>query len=243
MSLINNALKKAQRQRSGDPAPLTAGGGAQGRRGHAMPMQTLVLIGFGAAVLIAVSVAFTVFLLRRPAPNSPSTVPPSTVVALPSTSQPSEPATVEPSTVIQQPSTVAPPTDTPATVVSLPTVLPSTVEPPPVVSLPTLTTPPSTGVTAPPSTVAEPTVPSSRQNSQNDGGTVAASSEAIYAFIDKLQVMGIRSSGSDSRVLMNDRVYRVNDIVDRTLMLKLTEVRSDRLIFVDANGVSYTKSF
>ena len=68
-------------------------------------------------------------------------------------------------------------------------------------------------------------------------------SNAIYAFIDQLQVMGVRSSGTDSKVLMNDRVYRVNDFVNRELGLKLTKVNSDSLTFVDANGASYTKQF
>ena len=55
--------------------------------------------------------------------------------------------------------------------------------------------------------------------------------------------MGIRSSGGDSRVLMNDRVFRVNDIVDRNLGLRLTKVDPAMLVFTDSNGAIYTKNF
>jgi hypothetical protein len=55
--------------------------------------------------------------------------------------------------------------------------------------------------------------------------------------------MGIRSSGTDSKVLMNDRVYRVNDYVDRILGVKLVSVSRDTLTFTDANGVTYVKNF
>ena len=55
--------------------------------------------------------------------------------------------------------------------------------------------------------------------------------------------MGIRSSGNESRVLMNDRVYRVNDIVERSLSLRLTKVEADHLTFTDADGIPYVKYF
>ena len=65
----------------------------------------------------------------------------------------------------------------------------------------------------------------------------------IQLFVDAIRVMGIRSSGGESKVLMNDRVYRVNDIVDRTLALKLIKVDPEMLTFSDPNGMIYTKSF
>jgi ribosome-associated protein YbcJ (S4-like RNA binding protein) len=58
-----------------------------------------------------------------------------------------------------------------------------------------------------------------------------------------LKVTGIRSSGTDSKVLMNDRVFRVNDVVDRSLGVRLTKVSSDSLTFTDANGAVYVKYF
>ena len=67
--------------------------------------------------------------------------------------------------------------------------------------------------------------------------------DRVTAFVEGVKVTGIRSSGSESRVLMNERVYRVNDIVDRTLGVRLVKVAVDSLTFADANGVTYVKYF
>src|SRR5687767_2395684 len=71
MSLINEALKKAQRQRleeGADPAGTspTATGGHVARRGKGQGSNTLVLLGSGALVLVVLSVVFTVYLVNRP---------------------------------------------------------------------------------------------------------------------------------------------------------------------------------
>jgi hypothetical protein len=67
--------------------------------------------------------------------------------------------------------------------------------------------------------------------------------ERVAAFVDAVRVTGIRSSGNDSRVLMNERVYRVNDIVERTLGVRLIKAAADSLTFSDSRGVTYVKSF
>jgi hypothetical protein len=64
----------------------------------------------------------------------------------------------------------------------------------------------------------------------------------ILVFIDKLKVLGIRAAGTDSKVLMSGRVYRLNDIVDYELGLRLTGVGTTTLTFLDENGAVYTKS-
>jgi hypothetical protein len=73
--------------------------------------------------------------------------------------------------------------------------------------------------------------------------TAPVPNERIVAFVEAIRVTGIRSSGTESRVLMNERVYRVNEIVDRTLGLKLVKVGADSLTFSDANGATYVKNF
>ena len=67
--------------------------------------------------------------------------------------------------------------------------------------------------------------------------------ERVHAFVDSIRVMGIRSSGTESRVLMNDRVFRVNEIVDRGLDVRLSAVEPGLLTFTDANGATYKKAF
>lgn len=42
---------------------------------------------------------------------------------------------------------------------------------------------------------------------------------------------------------MNDRVYRLNDIVERTLGVRLIKVETNSLTFSDANSVTYVKFF
>jgi hypothetical protein len=63
----------------------------------------------------------------------------------------------------------------------------------------------------------------------------------VLDYIDNLHVTGMRAAGSDSKVLMNDRIYRVNDVVDRELGLRLTGVSTTVLVFTDENGKVYTK--
>jgi len=71
---------------------------------------------------------------------------------------------------------------------------------------------------------------------------VSVTQEAkVYAVIDKLRITGVRGTGSEARVLMNEKVYRINDLVDRELGLRLVEVTSGQLGFVDATGQKYRK--
>jgi hypothetical protein len=71
----------------------------------------------------------------------------------------------------------------------------------------------------------------------------AKADERVAALIDAIRVAGIRNSGTESRVLMNDRVYRINEIIDRASGLRITKVEANALTFTDANGVVYVKSF
>jgi hypothetical protein len=65
----------------------------------------------------------------------------------------------------------------------------------------------------------------------------------IGMFVDKAHVTGIRSSTTGSKVLMNDKVYRLNDVVDRILDLRLVKIEPDSLTFADAHGTTYVKNF
>ncbi len=71
----------------------------------------------------------------------------------------------------------------------------------------------------------------------------AGQSTAILTWLSTLRITGIRPAGADSKVLMNDRVYRLNAVVDYSLGLKLTGVAVQKLTFVDEKGVVYVKEF
>lgn len=71
----------------------------------------------------------------------------------------------------------------------------------------------------------------------------AVANEAILAFLERARVTGVRVSASDPKVLMNDRVYRLNEMVDRDLKLRVISIRDRELQFRDPQGYVYTKSF
>jgi len=262
MSLINEALKKAQRQRHEEPgesataaalpvlAPTSVAPAAEAapvRRGKTSGANSLLLIGSGAVVLVVLSVVVTVVLSNRSAPSGlsapaatvaaarPSPAVPPAAAANPAVESPPPPLTPPVLTppVVQAPapapaaaSAVSSPPPTPA-----PAATPTPVAPTPAASAPIVSTPalPAAEPAPAPVTPAPAAGP-------------ARPDERIAHFVEAIKVTGIRSSGAESRVLMNDRVYRVNDTVERTLGVKLTKVEADQLTFADANGLVYVKS-
>jgi ribosome-associated protein YbcJ (S4-like RNA binding protein) len=240
MSLINEALKKAQRQRHEEPGesataaalpvpastPVApAAEAAPVRRGKTSGANSLLLIGSGAVVLVVLSVVLTVVLSNRSAPSglpasaaTVAAVRPSPAVA---------PATAANTAVDSPPPPLTPPVLTPPVVQAPAPVAPTPVAAAPIGSTPALPAAEPAPATVAPAPAAGPGKPDER----------------IARLVEALKVTGIRSSGAESRVLMNDRVYRVNDTVERTLGVKLTKVEADQLTFADDNGLVYVKSF
>jgi hypothetical protein len=228
MSLINEALKKAQRARSESPAddtsaaPGTVGGVRIAKRSQPRSANAMVLFGSAAVVLVVLSVVATVYLMNRPEKPVPAAV---AAVSSPAQTTAASPESRSAATV----STATLPLET------------SAVAPAPPVSVPveaSKTTPAAVSGSAPASTPAiAPVAPSPV------APPPPKADERVAAFVEAIRVTGIRSSGTDSRVLMNDRVFRVNDLVDRTLGVRLTKVGTDSLTFADAHGFTYVKQF
>lgn len=252
MSLINEALKKAQRQRTDQPdspagsavvtgtattPPDAAASEMPVRRGRSSRSGApVVLLGAGGAVLVVISVVVTVFLLNRPAPRPAGASPrspgvnevassPAPVASLPEIKAPVIPR-LEPATTPVE--TAPAPSASPANTAAVT----ATANPAPEPATATATESASTAAPVA-SAAAAPATP------RTDGKT----DPRISAFVDAIRVAGIRSSGNESRVLMNEKVYRVNDLVERTLAIRLTKVEADTLTFTDANGIVYVKSF
>ena len=78
---------------------------------------------------------------------------------------------------------------------------------------------------------------------QANGATETISDPAVLTYLEETQVTGVRASTTDPKVLMNGRVYRLNDMVERSLQLRVTKIDSRQLQFTDARGFVYTKSF
>ena len=87
MSLINDALKKAARQRAeeqGETAPMPGGGRRPSRQGGPMQKQTLVLIIGAAVVLVVVSAVVTGILMNgKPAAKTASVERPTPEATVP----------------------------------------------------------------------------------------------------------------------------------------------------------------
>lgn len=248
MSLINDALKKAQKQRTGDSPPLASmpsvGGESPARiakRDKPAGINTqLVRLGVAGGAVVLVLVVGGIFLIRsfRSAPVT-ATPPASTPVATVHTETPasSEAGRVTP---VVAPKSGDGGSAEPTVSFRLPAAPPVEREPvtataaPAMASAERAASSPEAGrdvAKAVPSEPAAPAVPPPKMDAKS------------LDYIDNLRIAGIRAAGADSKVLMNDRVFRIGDMVDRDLGLKLTGITANSLTFVDPNGASYTRQF
>ncbi len=250
MSLINEALKKAQKQRTGESAPLPSIGGESAeriaRRGKPAGFNALVTrIVIGVVAVVAI-VAVTIVFLRRPSaepvatkPAAPLAQTPAPVAQTPAVVQSSvtKPVEVAPQPVVQAP-VVAPPqhqNPAPVIVVAQPKPEPIKLEPAPTKTEPVAPVVTTTVVAAPVITVpaaeaARPLAPGKLE-------------PRAITFIEAIRVTGIRASGSDRKVLMNDRVYRLGDLVEPEMGLTLVGIATNALTFQDERGAKYTRNF
>ncbi len=266
MSLINEALKKAQRNRTGEAADTVptlpgAGGTRVTKRAQPRTSQQLVLLAAGAVVLVVLSVVATVYLVNRaPAPKPGATAPqPAPPSAAPA---PTAPAPLMVPPVLNLP--IPPPRPAPETPAA---VAPSPESEKPATAPASRTAGPNDPLTVSPTAgrvasrpALPPRAPAAAQPGENPvappapagSGAAAAApvlagppqhDERVSRFVDAIRVTGIRPSGTESRVLMNDRVFRIDEIVDRNFGLRLTKVEPNTLTFTDGNGAVYVKHF
>ncbi|MFA6962060.1 MAG: hypothetical protein WC205_14995 [Opitutaceae bacterium] len=240
MSLINEALKKAQRQRTEDPvatpppSPSTPTlSGIQlariPKRKTPLPASTLLLLlGGGFAVLLMGGIFAVVFLV-------PDKTPPPVI----KTTAVTPPSQVSPITTPVTPVTPVSPVAPITPVATTPPTVDTTPEPPVVsVKLPPIVTPSPT----PPVEVA-PVIPPTPTPPPVTEVKVPVANPKVYEFLEALRVSGIRVSATDPKVIMNDRVFRLNDVVDKPTHLRLTRVDASSLTFTDDKGFEYQKSF
>jgi hypothetical protein len=230
MSLINDALKKAARQRAQEEsgvAPLRTGGGVAQSTGQREPMSTqnMILIGAAALVLIVVSAVVTGMLIAGKFESKPAAA----LAAAPAPAAPAPAAAgPAPAIAISLPKPVPAPAAAPAPVVAAPAPVVVTT---PVPTAPPAAAPPSVAVIpAPAATAAQ----ASAAQAQND---------LIQNMVDKYHVSGVRAAATDSKALIDGHVYRQGEFLDRSLGLKLVGVDQDHLTFTDKAGNTYIKSF
>jgi hypothetical protein len=251
MSLINEALKKAQKQRTGEAPSLSSLPSIGGERPvHIARRQAppgfnalLLRLGLGIGALAILGVGG--FLLFRgketasPAPSAPvpvSAAPATTPVATAPSPAPATPAVPAPAPMpastfvvpnVTAPAQTSPAPAKPASVTAQPKTEPSKPETVATVTAPT----PAPVVEQPqPAPVRAPAAPRKLE-------------PRAINFIEAIRVAGIRASATDSKVLMNDRVYRVGDMVEHEMGLKLVGISSSSLTFEDDQGGRYTRNF
>lgn len=262
MSLINEALKKAQKQRAHEPTLVLPSGTPPAppprviKRSQPMAAQKLVTLGLICVGCLVLAGGGAWFFLRTPAPETVVSSKPKAVTPVDVT-----PVAVHPATGPDGPGTPAPGSSTlanaPASASAAATTVAGTPPTPAVSTSPAPSIATSAGSHAIPATaVATTPVPTAAPSS----AIVAAQEPSlpdyvptptpkplpkphVLALVDGFKVAGIRASASDPKVLMNDRVFRVNDVVERNYGLRLVEINPDRIIFRDEAGATYTKSF
>lgn len=235
MSLINDALKKAQRQLTGDPfsaAPLPGGRaspltGGPSAAASGAPRPALLLGGGALLGLVLAGGAFLLFRGGEEPPGAPAKSEPAPAAT---------PAKAEPApagATAQEPEKHGPAPGPQPPVPRPADPKESLAQTPATASQPVLTAPlpnapaPAASAAAAPKSPAEAPRPSTR----------------MVNAIEALRVAGIRAAGNDSKVLMNDRVYRIGDTVDYELGIKLTAATASSLTFVDPTGATYTRYF
>jgi len=223
MSLINDALKKAARQRAEEQADIALPA-QTGRRKriprHGAPMtaQTMVLLAAGAVTLIVASVVITGILITgklEPRPAAVATPPPLTQA-------PKAPPVV----VVQVPR----PADVPVAPVRQPT-------PPLPTAEPVAQAAPSAAASSAPAARA------AAEAARTPATPPPSHADQVQSFVDGLRVTGVRAAGPDSKALVDGHIYRVNDVLDRGLGIRLMQVDPDHLTLVDSQGVTYIKTF
>ncbi len=228
MSLINEALKKAQKQRTGESPPLAAMPGVGGepaariaRRAKPVGFNSLLMrIGFGAGAILVLIVAG--IFLARVFKNKSETTPPAKTALVTETAP--GPSASAPGSALPAASS------TTANTFVLPMAAPSS-------------TPAVVQKTDGKSAVVAPVAPPLQVMPAKPAAPPPKLGPKAISFIENLRIAGIRASATDSKVLMNDHVYRVGDTVERELGLKITGITSGSLIFEDERGAAYTRQF
>jgi hypothetical protein len=274
MSLINDALKKAQKQRTGETPSLASMPSVGGETPHRIARRakppgfdTLIIrAGVGAGVVLVLIIGGWFVLREKPetgnlkpevvssnqasAPSvgSPLAGGPSPVAAVadagPASPRPATSAPAFTLPVASKPEPVAPATVAGVADPGLPaSSRPVATTPAP--ASPTGADPrvsPFKAAASPrPATAPEP--PDAKPQIPVSAAPPPKLEPRAIQFIENIKVAGIMARPTDSKVLMNDRVYRIGSLVEAEMGLTLVGITANSLTFEDGNGGRYTRTF
>lgn len=245
MSLINDALRKAQQARTQAPnlAPSLSGGApTPAPSGHSPKFWWIVAALGGTTLAFACSLLLSVYIYHdvivgdaQPAAASPAPQPSAT---------PDHTTTTTLDTAHHTPIAFKPPEP----IANTPPIAPPTQAPPPAATPPNPApssaahTPPATAQPQPPAAVTDPpNVPPPTPKAE------PAPDPAMAAIVERIQVRGIFSNRS--KVLIFDPQTRKSiacapgDPVDSTTRLKVYAISDDSIQLIDHGGFIYTKFF
>ena len=228
MSLINQALRKAQRDRTPNrmapPSENSAMPDQVRTAGNGMNTNLVIGLVAGFASLIGLVVGLMFVVLQKDPAPVPHPAPSVAVTQAP-----------QPATVPAQP--LAAPT-TPALI------------PAPAPTAPVATESPSlleelriAREAAEAKAAAE-----AAEARKVEAAALAAKAKAaagpskdIIKWLETATISGVRLSESGSKVILNNKSYAVGDIVNFGLGLKVLIIQQQRVLFIDANGKKYLK--
>ncbi len=217
MSLINQALRKAQQQRT-PSRPATAADHASASHpnytGNFNKSGLLIGLVAGIALLIGLVAGLTIVVLRKdPAP-----------VAQQAATLPAPAKQIAPATPVIQP--LAAPTqpleqDSPSVLNDLRIAR----------------------VAAEAKAAADATSAKQVEAAKQLAATKAAAkpSQDIIQWLGKSKISGVRLSTSGNKVILNNNAYLVGETVNVGLGLKVLIIQEKRILFIDPNGKKYLK--
>lgn len=242
MSLINEALKKAQGERGDTPSASTSDPLPDhlGTNYTPKPRKRNHIWGFIIAVLVItlIGTIASVILLKQfmPTEEAPE------ITAAPAKTQPgTTPAAPAPEAIPPAAPTVAevePPT--PVSTVEVPVII-QTIEAP---------APRTAAETATPIAEPDPLDPFLQEETPKTTKPITSSSganPAVWNRLQNLEIRGVMSGGE--KVLIQDlrsgrtKRFGPGDMVDGTLGLRITTITLSEIVFTDYDGSQYTKSF
>ena len=221
MSLINQALRKAQHQRT-PSRPATAADHASASHpkytGNFNKSGLLIGLVAGIALLIGLVAGLTIVVLRKdPAP-----------VAQQAATLPAPAKQISPATPIIQP--LAAPTPAPTQ--------PLEQDSPSVLNDLRLAR-----VAAEAKAAADANSAKQAEAAKQLAATKAAAkpSQDIIQWLGRSKISGVRLSTSGNKVILNNNAYLVGETVNVGLGLKVLIIQEKRVLFIDPNGKKYLK--
>lgn len=235
MSLINQALRKAQRDRTPNRMvqPDQPGQAPMRPSGSDNQMKPGLIVGGIAvvALLIGVIAGLTIVVFKSDAPATATAAAPA--------------ETTTPAPQVETPAPIAP---APAPLATIPTVAPipavenNHAQSPSVLGELQIAREAAEAKAAAEAKIAQ-AAEDARLAAEAEAARLAATkpSDDIINWLSHAKVSGVRLSESGSKVILNGKAYSVGETVHYGLGLKVLVVQEERILFIDNNGKKYMK--